>query len=192
MPGGSAGPAPARTWTSHLLPAPPSIRVQGLQQATWPEAFAAIQKAVAGVKGGEMRAIAGKLADAGEVAGVGQGVEWAGCEGPNHACEVLAGLAFGCGSPQQEHCSAHLGYLFSTCPHLLPAPTPESMVALKDLFNRLGAGDLRVSCGLKQFMRRGHWRCLADARECQCSWLQTGRTGHLMAHSATCAAWLEA
>lgn len=70
------------------------------------------------------------------------------------------------------------------------------MVALKDLFNRLGAGDLRVSCGLKAgplaVMRRGHWRCLTDARKCQCSWLQTGRTGRLKAHSATCAAWLEA
>lgn len=48
---------------------------QGLQQATWPEAFAAIQKAAAGVKGGEMRAIAGKLADAGEA----RGQDRAGC-----------------------------------------------------------------------------------------------------------------
>jgi NADH dehydrogenase (ubiquinone) Fe-S protein 1 len=64
---------------------------KGLQQATWPEAFAAIQKAVAGMKGGEMRAIAGKLADA------------------------------------------------------------ESMVALKDLFNRLGAGDLRSEGGFPDF-----------------------------------------
>lgn len=162
---GSAGPAPARTRTSHLLPAPPSTGVQGLQQATWPEAFAAIQKAVAGVKGGEMRAIAGKLADAGEATGSGQGVEWAGCEVPTHACEVLDGLAFGCGSPQQEHCSAHLGcYLSSTYPTCCSSPTPESMVALKDLFNRLGAGDLRVSCGLKQFMRR--LGSLADAHKC--------------------------
>ena len=57
---------------------------QGLQAATWPEALAAVRTAAAGVKGSEMRAIAGKLADA------------------------------------------------------------ESMVALKDLFNRMGAGDLRV------------------------------------------------
>lgn len=64
---------------------------KGLQQATWPEAFAAIQKAAAGVKGGEMRAIAGKLADA------------------------------------------------------------ESMVALKDLFNRLGSGDLRSEGGFPDF-----------------------------------------
>jgi hypothetical protein len=61
--------------------------VQGLQQATWPEAFAAIRKAAAAVKGSEMRAVAGRLADA------------------------------------------------------------ESMVTLKDMFNRLGAGDLRVSRG---------------------------------------------
>ena len=59
--------------------------VQGLQQATWPEAFAAVKQAASGLKGSQMRAIAGKLADA------------------------------------------------------------ESMVALKDMFNRLGAGDLRVS-----------------------------------------------
>ena len=61
--------------------------VQGLQQATWPEAFAAIRKAAGAVKGSEMRAVAGRLADA------------------------------------------------------------ESLVAVKDMFNRLGAGDLRVSQG---------------------------------------------
>jgi hypothetical protein len=56
----------------------------GLAQATWPEALAAVAAAVGGVKGSEMRAMAGRLADA------------------------------------------------------------ESMVALKDLMNRLGCGDLRV------------------------------------------------
>ncbi|KAL4444867.1 hypothetical protein ABPG77_003917 [Micractinium sp. CCAP 211/92] len=37
---------------------------QGLQQSTWPEAFAAIARAASKVQGHEMRAVAGKLADA--------------------------------------------------------------------------------------------------------------------------------
>ncbi|KAI3438458.1 hypothetical protein D9Q98_000887 [Chlorella vulgaris] len=64
---------------------------QGLQQATWPDAFAAVAKAAGGLKGSEMRAVAGRLADA------------------------------------------------------------ESLVALKDLMNRLGCGDLRVEGGSSDF-----------------------------------------
>lgn len=65
---------------------------QGLQQATWPDAFAAVAKAAGGLKGSEMRAVAGRLADA------------------------------------------------------------ESLVALKDLMNRLGCGDLRVSLALAAWL----------------------------------------
>ena len=86
--GGAAELACCRLPPAHHpppAPCPPPPRVpQGLQQATWPEAMGAVAKAAAGLKGSQMRAIAGKLADA------------------------------------------------------------ESMVALKDLFNRLGSGDLRV------------------------------------------------
>jgi len=67
------------------FPPPLFEPLQGLQQATWPEAFAAVQRAASRLQGSEMRAVAGKLADA------------------------------------------------------------ESMVCLKDLMNRLGCGDLRVS-----------------------------------------------
>lgn len=38
--------------------------LNGLEASTWGEAFAAIQAAASGVKGSEMKAIAGKLADA--------------------------------------------------------------------------------------------------------------------------------
>lgn len=39
-------------------------RLQGLQQASWPEAFAAIARAASKVAGHEMRVVAGRLADA--------------------------------------------------------------------------------------------------------------------------------
>ena len=65
-------------------PPPPTPLGQGLEAASWPEAFAAIKEAAAATPGSSMRAVAGKLADA------------------------------------------------------------EAMVALKDLMNRLGCGDLRV------------------------------------------------
>lgn len=50
-------------------PSPPSrspspLHPQGLQQASWPEAFAAVARAASKVQGHEMRAVAGKLADA--------------------------------------------------------------------------------------------------------------------------------
>ena len=38
--------------------------MQGLQPAAWPDALAAVQKGLEGAKGNEIKAIAGKLADA--------------------------------------------------------------------------------------------------------------------------------
>lgn len=40
------------------------MRLQGLERAQWADALAAVQAGLEGVKGNQMRAIAGKLADA--------------------------------------------------------------------------------------------------------------------------------
>lgn len=42
----------------------PVLSTQGLERAQWIDAFEAIRQALEGVKGNEIRAVAGKLADA--------------------------------------------------------------------------------------------------------------------------------